>query len=493
MSARGSVASLARRCLATTARPVVRGDFSEITAGDLEAFTSILGDPKHVVTDADDLLPFNRDWMNKYEGKSRLALRPKTTEEVSRIMRHCSERNLAVVPQGGNTGLVGGSVPVFDEVVVSMARMDEIRSIDPLAGVMVCQAGCILQHLDETLAREGLMMPLDLGAKGSCHIGGNISTNAGGIRYLRYGSLHGSVLGLEVVLASGEILDVLKPLRKDTTGYDLKQLFIGAEGTLGLVTTAAIHCPPRPKAKNATFLSCDSFPRVLETFRMAKADLGEILSAFEFLDKESLDLATRTFADVKNPLEGSSDGFYVLIETSGSDEAHDAEKLQSFLESSLEAGAITNGAVAQDVTQFRAFWRVREGVPEALNTHGAMYKYDLSVPQAQMYDLVEETRDRVGGMAYTVGYGHLGDGNLHLNCVADAYSDELSSRIEPFVYERTAELGGSVSAEHGLGQMKASCIGYTKSDSAVEMMKLVKRTFDPKGILNPYKVLPSSN
>lgn len=446
----------------------------------------------HVVTNADDLEAFNTCWMNKFKGNSALALKPKTTEEVSRILKHCNERKLAVVPQGGNTGLVGGSVPIFDEIVVSMVRMNEIKSIDPLSGILVCQAGCVLQTLDETLSKEGLMMPLDLGAKGSCHIGGNISTNAGGIRYLRYGSLHGSVLGLEVVLANGEVLDVLQTLRKDTTGYDLKQLFIGAEGTLGLVTAAAIHCPPRPVAKNVTFLQCTSFTKVLDTFRRAREELGEILSAFEFLDKESLDLALRVHKDLKNPLSDNSESFYMVLETSGSNERHDNEKLEAFLESAIESDLITNGAVAQDGSQFQAFWRIREGVPEALTTYKAMYKYDLSIPLEPMYDLVEEMRSRVEDKALVVGYGHLGDGNLHLNLVADAYSEELTCLIEPYVYERTSALGGSVSAEHGLGQMKAHCIGYTKGSMAVSLMGLMKKTLDPQGILNPYKVLPAN-
>lgn len=339
--------------------PVARGDYREVSEDDKRFFAEVVG-PDHVITEEDDLSALNTDWMNKFTGGSKLALRPRTTEEVSRILRHCNERRLAVVPQGGNTGLVGGSVPVFDEVIVSMARMNDIVSIDPLSGAMVCQAGCILQHLDERLAEEGLMMPLNLGAKGSCHIGGNISTNAGGIRYLRYGSLHGSVLGLEVVLADGRVLDVLQSLRKDTTGYDLKQLFIGAEGTLGLVTAAAIHCPPRPKSKNVTFLQCDSFPKVLETYRKAKSDLGEILSAFEFLDKESLDLATSVYEDIKSPLrETSRKFFYVVLETSGSNEGHDNEKLQTFLESALASGTITDGAVAQDGTQFKVRRRTR--------------------------------------------------------------------------------------------------------------------------------------
>ena len=337
------------------------------------------------------------------------------------------------------------------------------------------------------------MMPLDLGAKGSCHIGGNISTNAGGIRYLRYGSLHGSVLGLEVVLANGEVLDVLQTLRKDTTGYDLKQLFIGAEGTLGLVTAAAIHCPPRPSSKQVTFLQCKSFGKVLDTFKKAKAELGEILSAFEFLDKESLDLSLRVHEDLVNPLgsDAQPEQFYMVLETSGSNEAHDYQKLEAFLESALESDIITNGAVAQDGQQFKAFWGIREGIPEALTTYKAMYKYDLSIPLDTMYGLVEETRERVEETgAYVVGYGHLGDGNLHLNVVADAYTDRLTSLIEPFVYEQTSALGGSVSAEHGLGQMKAHCIGYTKGASAVSLMRLMKQTLDPNNILNPYKVLP---
>jgi len=378
-----------------------------------------------------------------------------------------------------------------------MARMDAVRSIDPLSGVLICQAGCILQNLDDQLQEVGLVMPLDLGAKGSCHIGGNISTNAGGIRYLRYGSLHGSVLGLEVVLANGEVLDVLHSVRKDTTGYDLKQLFIGAEGTLGLVTAAAIHCPPRPLFKNVTFLQCRSFPDVLSTFQRARAELGEILSAFEFLDKESLDLSLRVHTDLKNPLDGgggadSEEGerpFYIVLETSGSNEAHDNEKLHSFLESAMEADMVTNGAVAQDGSQFQSFWRIREGVPEALTSYKAMYKYDLSIPLQTMYTLVEEMRQRVGDRAYVVGYGHLGDGNLHLNLVADSYSEELLSLIEPYVFERTAAFGGSVSAEHGLGLMKAHCIGYTKGQAAVDMMRRFKDMLDPKAILNPYKVL----
>lgn len=277
--------------------------------------------------------------------------------------------------QGGNTGLVGGSVPVHDEIVLSTSRMSQVVSIDALSGVMVCEAGCVLQTLDDQLSQEGLMMPLDLGAKGSCQIGGNVSTNAGGIRFLRYGSLHGSVVGLEVVLADGSVLDVMRTLRKDNTGYDLKQLFIGAEGTLGVVTKAAILCPPRPKACHVSFLACRSFGDVLDVFRRAKSDLGEILSAFEFLDKESLHIYLDKASNAKNPLPDFDGDFYLVIETSGSNSDHDYEKLEAFLGRCIDCGSVATGAVAQDGAQSKDFWRIREGVPEVLASFGAIYKY----------------------------------------------------------------------------------------------------------------------
>lgn len=260
-----------------------------IDALDMQHFASIVG-PANVITEPDALENFNTDWMRKYVGHSKMALRPGSTEEVSKVLAYCNAQRIAVVPQGGNTGLVGGSVPLKDELVLSLARMNDVVFLDEHAGNIICQAGCVLETLQDYVYARGYTMPLDLGAKGSCQIGGNIATNAGGLRFLRYGSLHGSVLGLEVVLADGTVLDNLTALRKDNTGYDLKQLFIGSEGTLGIVTAAAIALPRASASVQLAFLGCETYEAVLRTFAAAKKDLGEVLSAVEFLDRESFEL-----------------------------------------------------------------------------------------------------------------------------------------------------------------------------------------------------------
>jgi D-2-hydroxyglutarate dehydrogenase len=496
----------------------------------------------------------HRDWIGKYRGQATVALRPQTTDQVSRVLRHCNARSLAVCPQGGNTGLVGGSVPVFDEVVLSTSRMRQIMDVDPDAGAIVAQAGVTLQELDEAAAQRGMIFPLDLGAKGSCMLGGNLSTNAGGLRYLRYGSLRGSVLGLEAVLADGTVLDLLRTLRKDNTGYDLRQLFVGSEGTLGVITAAAVACPARPLSVQLAFLAVPSFEGVRAVLRGARRMLGEVLSAVEFLDAESMRMATAYLDGVRDPLAGAGGGgggggagaggsgggsgsssgalgggqgqdrthpFYMLIETSGSNREHDAQKLEAFLSWAMGGceggggeggGIVSDGVLAESVAQGRAIWRAREGVTEALARRGAVYKYDVSVPLARMYELVEAVRQRLGcreggdvrlsasaggnpsgsdGGVRVVGYGHVGDGNLHLNVSAPGpYDKHLLARLEPFIFEWVRDAGGSVSAEHGLGLQKAKAIGYSKPLEAVRVMRALKEQLDPKGILNPYKVVP---
>ena len=465
--------------------------------------------------------------MGKYHGQSQIALKPKTTDQVSAVLAHCHHRRLAVVPQGGNTGLVGGSVPVFDEIILSTLNMNTILGFDPTSAIVTSQAGCILESLDQFLLPRGHTVPIDLGAKGSCAIGGNVATNAGGLRLLRYGSLHGSVTGLEVVLANGTVLDVLTGLRKDNTGYDVKQLFIGSEGTLGVITGVALACPPAPVAVNVAYLATPSFEAAIETLRLAKQKLGEVLSAFEFLDRASLRVTLKHLPGARNPLsfagldtergggsssntasrkegeeEEQSSPFYLVVETSGSDADHDAAKLERFLERAMDQGVVTNGVVAQDSAQAAGIWRIREGITEALRHRGAIYKYDVSLPIPKMYDLVLDMRKRLhavddstpgddDGGVLVVGYGHLGDGNLHLNIsVPSGYDEAVRTQIEPHVYEWTSSVRGSVSAEHGLGAMKAEAIGYSKSKEAVAVMRAVKEVLDPAGILNPYKVLP---
>jgi FAD/FMN-containing dehydrogenase len=478
--------------------PEIRRDskFSEITPEHVQFFKKLLGKDSAVIDgvtkDAtDDIEPFNGDWMRKYRGHTKLVLKPGSTEEVSKVLKYCNDNMLAVVPQGGNSGLVGGSVPVFDEIVINMSRMNQIRSFDEVSGALVVDAGCILEVVDGYLGEKGHIFPLDLGAKGSCHIGGNVATNAGGLRLLRYGSLHGNVLGIEAVLPDGTIVDDLSKLRKNNTGYDLKQLFIGAEGTIGIITGVCILCPQRSKAINVAFFGLESFEKVQKAFQEAKGQLSEILSAFELMDSHSQDLVHKVTGN-KRPLE-SEHPFYCLIETSGSNSDHDNEKLEKFLEHVMEQEIVSDGVVAQDETQVKSLWGWREGIPECLGHWGGVYKYDLSIPINELYTLVEDTRakiDKAGLIGESdehpvvgvVGYGHMGDSNLHLNVATRRYDKKIEKELEPFVYEWIAKRNGSISAEHGLGLAKKNYIGYSRSDTMIQLMKQIKNLYDPVSI-----------
>ncbi|CAG8981726.1 hypothetical protein HYALB_00013424 [Hymenoscyphus albidus] len=477
--------------------------FPQITEEHVKYFKQLLGAESAVIDgvtkDAtDDLEPFNGDWMRKYRGHTKLVLKPGSTEEVSKVLKYCNDNMLAVVPQGGNSGLVGGSVPVFDEIVINMSRMNQIRSFDEISGTLVVDAGVILEVADGYLGERGHIFPLDLGAKGSCHIGGNVATNAGGLRLLRYGSLHGSVLGIEAVLPDGTIVDDLSKLRKNNTGYDLKQLFIGAEGTIGIITGISVLCPQRSSAINVAFFGLESYEKVQLAFKEAKGQLSEILSAFELMDSHSQDLVHNVTKN-KRPLEREHP-FYCLIETSGSNSEHDNEKLEKFLEYVMENDIVSDGVVAQDSTQVRSLWGWREGIPECLGHWGGVYKYDLSIPIAELYDLVNETRDKITAAGLlgdtpddpvvgVVGYGHMGDSNLHLNIATRRYDKSVEKVLEPFVYEWIAKRSGSISAEHGLGLAKKNYIGYSRSQTMIGLMKQIKNLYDPNGIMNPYKYI----
>uniref|UniRef100_A0A8D0GBJ6 D-2-hydroxyglutarate dehydrogenase, mitochondrial n=1 Tax=Sphenodon punctatus TaxID=8508 RepID=A0A8D0GBJ6_SPHPU len=426
---------------------VQRLPFSHVSNRDLAFFECLM--PGRVITDPDELKLFNVDWLQSVRGWC-------LTGHLVRCLHF-----------GPCLGKRGGT------------------------GILICQAGCILENLSQYLESMDFTMPLDLGAKGSCHIGGNVATNAGGLRVLRYGSLRGTVLGLEVVLADGSILNCLASLQKDNTGYDLKQLFIGSEGTLGVITTVSILCPQKPKAVNLAFLGCPGFSQVLETFTTCRGMLGEILSAYEFMDDKSMKLV-ESHLKLSNPVTGSP--FYVLIETSGSNSAHDEEKLNHFLEQAMTSGLVMDGTVVTEDKRIKALWALRERITEALTHDGYVYKYDISLPVKRLYDLVTDTRERLGRSAKNVvGYGHLGDGNLHLNITAESYSHSLLEAIEPFVYEWTAQYQVSISAEHGLGFKKKHYIHYSKPREAVHLMQKFKAMLDPKGILNPYKTLPASS
>ncbi|KAI1312099.1 hypothetical protein F5Y03DRAFT_341355 [Xylaria venustula] len=500
-------ASAPRRGKFTTdSYPEIKRDprFAQITDDHVAHFRSLLGTDSALVdgvtgdVSADDMEPYNGDWMRKYRGHCRLVLKPGSTEEVSAILKYCNDNMLAVVPQGGNTGLVGGSVPVFDEIVVSTSRMNQIRSFDEVSGVLVADAGVVLEVADQFLAEKGYLFPLDLGAKGSCQIGGNVSTNAGGLRLLRYGSLHGSVLGIQAVLPDGTIVDDLCTLRKNNTGYDLKQLFIGGEGTIGMITAVSIQCPQRGKAVNVAFLGAESFEKIQLAFREAKSQLSEILSAFELMDSYSQDMVHRVRQN-KRPLEGEHP-FYCLIETTGSNSEHDAEKLERFLEDVMSKDIIADGVLAQDETQIKSLWSQREGITECIGHFGGTYKYDVSIPLKDLYRLVDETRERIEAaglkgdtdefpVVEVVGYGHMGDCNLHLNVAVRRYDKRVEEVLEPFVYEWIGKINGSISAEHGIGIAKKKYLGYSRNDAMIDLMKQIKNLYDPNGIMNPYKYI----
>ena len=467
--------------------------YAQVTEEHIIFFRKLLGSEAALIDgvtkDAtDDIEPFNADWMRKYKGNTKLVLKPASTEEVSKALKYCNDNMLAVVPQGGNTGLVGGSVPVFDEVVINMSRMNQIRSFDDVSGTLVADAGCILEVTDNFLKEKNHIFPLDLGAKGSCHIGGNVATNAGGLRLLRYGSLHGNVLGIEAVLPDGTIVDDLSTLRKNNTGYDLKQLFVGGEGTIGIITGVSILCPRRSNAVNVAFFGLESFEKVQEAFKEAKGQLSEILSAFELMDSYSQDVVYQVTKN-NRPLE-SEHPFYCLIETSGSNSDHDNEKLEKFLEHVMDKNIVSDGVVAQDATQVKSLWGWREGIPESLGYWGGVYKYDVSIPISELYGLVEETREKItkagliGGsdeypVVSVVGYGHMGDSNLHLNVATRRYDKRVEAVLEPFVYEWISKRNGSISAEHGLGLAKKKYIGYSRSDTMIRLMKQLKDLYDP--------------
>lgn len=470
--------------------------FSEITSTDVEFFKEQLGSKSAVIEcltsenadNADDIAPFNVDWMHKYQGRARVVLKPQDKEEMSKILQYCNMKKLAVVPQGGNTGLVGGSVPVFVEIVIISSRMNNIRSFDEVSVILVVDAGVLLQTADEYLKQRGHVFPLDLGAKGSCHIGGNVATNAGGLRLLRYGNLHGNAVGIEAVLPNGTVIDSLSTLRKNNTGYDIKQLFIGSEGTIGFITGISILCPSRPKSVHLAYLGLESFSQVQRAYRDAKGHLAEILSAFEMMDGTSQKLV-HEHTGLQMPLENDCP-FYCLLETSGSHEEHYTAKLDEFLQHLINEGIIADGVLAQDETQMQTIWRFREGVAEVLNHLGGTYKYDVSIPLPQWYQLVEDCRERLlelglmgdnnsSPVRLVTGYGHIGDSNIHLNVSVREYNKEIEKALEPWVYEWIQKHKGSISAEHGVGLAKKDYIKYSQNNTMVQLMKEIKGLYDP--------------
>jgi len=439
----------------------------------------------------DELYKYNTDWWNQYRGSSKLVVFPTTTAQVSDLLKYCNFNKLPVVTQAGNTSVVGGSVPIWDEIILNTSRLNKITDVNATSGIVTCQAGVVLQQLDNEVEQRGLIVPLDLGAKGSCQIGGNVATNAGGLRFVKYGSLRNSVLSLEVVLADGTVLNCGAPLRKDNTGYALKQLFIGSEGTLGVITAVSLQCPPRPTSRNVAIAVVPSYEAVQQAFVEAKSHLQEILTAIEFWDFQSTELVKRVLN--QSIPEVTDAPFYVLIETSGSNQDHDMEKLDVFLSKLLEKSIALDGVVARDEKQANAMWSFRENIPVAWGKDGLhCLCYDLDLPLPHLYNVVTELRQKFHDanepLNHLVGFGHVGDFNLHLNLAMPAFSQRGLDLVEPFIYDYTRKYRGSISAEHGVGIMKKPYLHYSKTAEEIALMKKFKHLLDPNGILNPGKM-----
>lgn len=417
----------------------------------------------------EDLDFYNTDWLNEHKGDSKLVLKPNSTRQVQEILKYCNDQKLGVVTQSGNTSLVAGSVPINSEIVLSMQNLNKIENFDETQGIVWCEAGVILQNLNSYCTERGWIVPLDLGAKGSCLIGGNISTNAGGVRYIRYGSLPGNVLGLEVVLPNGETLSDLKALRKDNTGLNLKQIFIGSEGLLGVITRVALLLAPKPASVQTSFLSVRTYEDVVKLLSLAKSHLGEIMSAYEFIDKDTFQIILKHTPRTSNPFDTNYE-FYVLVETSGSNQQHDSEKMENFLQAAYEKGIVLDGSIAQNQSQADNFWRIRESGAVATRKEAKdIFKYDFSMRIPEMYDFVLACKERVGGLGRVMGYGHVGDGNLHMTVITEN-GKEVEKILYPYLYEEVCRRKGSISAEHGIGLFKQGLIGYSKDKTSIEYM-----------------------
>ena len=457
-------------------------------------FRNIVGD-KYAVTDAADIAPYVTEERDLFHGHSPLVLRPASTAEVSAICRLANEAGIALVPQGGNTGLVGGQTPHNGEVVISMRRMDGIRDIDTASNTMTCEAGVVLQTAQQRAAGVDRLFPLSLGAEGSCTIGGNLSTNAGGTTALAYGVAREMALGLEVVLADGRILNTLSKLKKDNTGYDLRNLFIGAEGTLGIITAATLRLFPKPRAVETAFVGLKSPAQALKLLEMSQNEAAGTLTSFELLSDISVDFSVRHGIDIRHPLEGRH-RWYVLMELSSPREDARAT-LESILSQGLEAAIVDDAVIAANLSQRGAFWKLRDEMSAAQKPEGGSIKHDVSVPVAAVPAFIAEADAAVVKLipgARPVPFGHLGDGNIHYNVSQPIGGDtaEFMDRwheVNAVVFDIVMRMGGSISAEHGIGVLKRDELPGVKDKVAIELMRAIKAMLDPNGIMNPGKVL----
>jgi FAD/FMN-containing dehydrogenase len=454
---------------------------------------------QHVLTEG-DLSPYVLDWRRRWHGRARAVVRPGSTEEVAAVVRWCAVHRVSLVPQGGNTGLVGGGVPDDSgtQIVLKLDRLNRIRAIDAANLTITADAGCVLQAAQDAARAQGLLLPLSLAAEGSCTLGGNLATNAGGTQVLRYGNARELCLGLEVVTPQGEVWQGLSGLRKDNTGYDLRDLYIGSEGTLGIITAAVLKLYPQPAARMTALASCATLAQCVELLKLAQARAAASLTGFEVMGDFALTLVRRHYPQLAMPLPPAP--WTVLLELSDDEsEAHAQTLFESLLETALARGVITDAAVATSIAQSQAIWQVRESISLAQAQEGLNIKHDIALPVSSIPEFVTQTSETIARHApgaRLVTFGHLGDGNLHYNVQAPEGGDatgflnDMEPAINRIVYDAAQARGGSFSAEHGVGRLKLVDMAERKSPVALGLMRAVKKALDPHGIMNPGRVLP---
>lgn len=455
--------------------------------------------PKGFVDAAEDMAPYLVERRDLYKGRAAAVLRPASTAEVSALLKIAHETDTKIVPQGGNTGLVGGQVPfeTGEEIVLSLTRMNRVIALDPENNTLTVEAGVTLAAAQAAADDAGRLFPLSLASEGSCQIGGNLSTNAGGTGVLRYGNARDLVLGLEVVLADGRVWDGLRGLRKDNTGYDLKQIFLGAEGTLGIVTGAVLKLFAKPRAVETAFVAVPGVGAAVSLLRLAEEATGGLVTGFELMPRIGLEFVTRHLAGASDPLAAPSP-WYVLIElASGGDGDTLAQAFEALLATAMEKGLVGDAAIARSEAQRADFWRLRESMSDVQRLEGGSIKHDVSVPVSAVADFIDSATKAVEARLpdiRPVPFGHVGDGNIHFNLSQPATMDKaaflaLWDEMNAIVHGIVRELGGSISAEHGVGRMKRDEIAATKSPVEIELMRTLKKALDPKNILNPGKVV----
>ena len=463
----------------------------------IAGLTAIVGD-KCVLHHADDKATFEAEWRGLYKGTALLVVKPGSVQEVADVLKFAQEHRLKIIPQGGNTGLVGGNTPdeTGTEIVLSLARLNRIREVDALSDTMTVEAGVTLLRAQEAATEADRLFPLSLASEGTCTIGGNLGTNAGGTAVLAYGNARDLVLGLEVVLADGRILNGLGKLRKDNTGYDLKHLFIGSEGTLGIITAAVLKLFPKPNSLVTVFCGLVSPKHALDLLELAKRSAGQAVTTFELLPRLAMDMVVDHLAGCRDPLATRCD-WYVLMELSSASDPYLEDRAQSLLEEALDKQIILDAAMANSLDQRNDFWRLRETLPEAQAFKGGSIKHDVSVPVSCVPELIAlvdaEVIAAMPGIR-PMPFGHLGDGNLHYNLTQpvgmdkQAYMDQREV-MHAIVYKHVLAMGGSVSAEHGIGRLKKHLLQQVKDPVALELMHSLKQMLDPHNILNPGRVL----